>query len=130
VNTLAWTLALIVAYNGGSDAVVRDADRLEINHLYAEDDAAKTGVSLRFTQLIWWQYHAVEKRFVVVEWRMLKSAWPERSGAFWVVRWMDKGRLVEIRAKTAVETWTLEDPEQVDKDRYGSLYRWGVGSSQ
>jgi len=71
----------------------------------------------------------VEKRFVVVEWRMLKSAWPERSGAFWVVRWLDKGRLVEIRAKAACETWTLDDPEQIDRDKYGTMFRWQMHNS-
>lgn len=125
--SLLW-IALLSGFVGGDEAVMSTADRLEINHVYALDDTVKPGIVLRFSQLIWWKFHACEQRFVVVDWRMLKREQPEVVAGAWVVRWSSKGRLVGIRAKVAVETWTLDDPEQVDRGKYGTVYRWGLGN--
>ena len=53
--------------------IVDHVDLIEVNHFYANDG------SLRFDQIIFWDWNGRRSRFEVVDWRMLKRVREEVS---------------------------------------------------
>jgi len=124
-------IALLVLFSIETANVrVVSVDLIEINHAYtvAED----TGLAVpQYDQLIAWEWEVAEARHVVRFWRWLKdTGYGERKAAgYWACRMLEKGGFREVRAPVCRETWTVGDPEQEDRLRYGSKYRWATCES-
>lgn len=71
-----------------------------------------------FVQWILWQ--DMSDGYHVAAWRMAKGAQMDLRyvGGEWRLTWMDSGVLRRVTAQTFVESWTQEDPELLDRERY------------
>jgi hypothetical protein len=98
-------------------AKVDRVDLVEINHFYDEQGR------LVFDQLIFYDWSAVEKRYNVRAWRLLKSPaqipvrnWKDKD---YVAIWHDSKErdvLRKVVAKMIRETWTQYDPELLERE--------------
>lgn len=102
-------------------------DLIEINHYY--DRQGK----LVLDQVIFYEWSAKRGRFQVRDWRPLKSSnqrprrdW-QRGG--WLAVWRDGHVLRKVRASAVRETWTLYDPEVVDRELLPKPLRHRLGTS-
>jgi len=102
-------------------------DLIEINHYH--DQHGK----LVLDQIIFYQWSAEESRFQVRDWRPLKSSnqlprpdWRRRD---WVAVWRDGHLLRKVRSPAVRETWTLYDPEVLDRELLPKEQRRRLGTS-
>lgn len=97
-------------------------DRVEVNHVY---DGLGQSV---FSQIIWSDWSAIDGRFQVRAWRLIKvqAIVPKRRGGYWVSRWLDGGKRREVRAKQYRETWTQHDPELLEREMLPKKLRTGL----
>ena len=102
-------------------------DLIEVNHYYDQYG------ELVLDQIIFYEWSAQESRFQVRDWRPLKSRnqlprrdWRRRD---WVAVWRDGHVLRKVRSPAIRETWTLYDPEVVDRDVFPKQCRRRLGAS-
>lgn len=105
--------------------VARDqCDLVEVNHLY--DDQGRHV----FDQVIWYDWSSAHERYMVRDWRLLKSPEqiPERDWQHggYTVRWQDGECLRRVWAASYRETWTQHDPELSERDVLPKCERRGL----
>src|SRR5688500_9850771 len=106
MELIAWMLLIVPV----GDAPVYHCDQIEVNHVFAAD----TGC-VHLEQLIFRCVAPDEIR----DWRMLaKTGLPKRDfqSNYWIVRWVEDGTLVEVRAREVVETWSDHDREILERE--------------
>ena len=99
---------------GRQDGVAVDrVDLIEVNHFHDE-----CGNRI-LDQVIFFDWCPANGRFVVRDWRLIKSAalWPQRDwqDESYRCRWHDGPVLREVTAPLYRETWTQHDPEVINR---------------
>jgi hypothetical protein len=110
-------VCLLLGFTPTEHAKVDRVDLVEINHFFDEQGR------LVFDQLIFYDWCAVQNRYNVRDWRLLKSPaqipvrnWKDRD---FVAVWHDfkeRDVLRKVVAKMMRETWTQYDPELVERE--------------
>ena len=111
-------MSLIVAtwFNDPDDLGIAEdrVDLIEVNHFF--DDRGK----LVFDQLIYFDWSNEHDRYMVRDWRLLKTPSqlpiPDGDGGDYVAVWYDGDLLRVVRCSNLRETWTRYDPELVERD--------------
>lgn len=113
--------AAVLAHHPTPDnTVARDqVDLIETNHYYDQYG------SCVFTQTIFYALH--NDRMHVVAWRMLKTSDQRpirdyRTGQ-WVATWNDGSVLRQVTARHAFTSWTLHDPELMERSELSANMR-------
>src|SRR5688500_1621917 len=106
MELFAWMLLIVPV----GDAAVYHCDSVEINRVF---DPVSGCVHLE--QLIFRCVSPDEIR----DWRMLaKTGLPKRDfqSDYWIVRWVEEGTLVEVRAREVVEGWSDHEREILERE--------------
>ena len=121
---------LIIAVGVGPHRAseVEQVDLVEVNHYY--DDCGHHVLD----QLIFYEWCDATGRFLVRDWRLLKSPrqWPVRTwpeGTF-RAQWYEGHLLREVRADHFRETWTQHDPEVVNREFLPRSARRSFGATR
>lgn len=108
--------AMIVALglSPQEDVAREQVDLVEVNHYYDEQGR------LVFDQTIFYDWSPENSRYMVRDWRMVKSPsqLPQRNwhdGGYLAV-WQDGEVLRRVHAQAMRETWTQYDPELVERE--------------
>jgi hypothetical protein len=108
--------AIVVAFGiAPQEDVARESvDLIELNHFYDEHGR------LVFDQVIFYDWSAVEARYNVRAWRLVKNPaqLPQRdwNGGGYSAMWQDGEQIRHIHSKSIRETWTQYDPELVERE--------------
>ena len=98
-------------------------DTIELNHVY--DDRRE----IRFHQLIYWRWHASDRKFHVAHWRMVdEQHYVGRHGLGFRDSYQmpDFGQRYTVDANSYRETWTQYDREILDHQEWPVDRRvWG-----
>jgi len=110
-------VCVLLGFTPTEHAKLDRVDLVEINHFFDEQGR------LVFDQLIFYDWCAVQNRYNVRDWRLLKSPaqipvrnWKDRD---YVAVWHDfkeRDVLRKVVAKMIRETWTQYDPELVERE--------------
>ncbi len=110
-------VCVLLGFTPTEHAKLDRVDVVEINHFFDEQGR------LVFDQLIFYDWCAVQKRYNVRDWRLLKSPaqipvrnWKDRD---YVAVWHDfkeRDVLRKVVAKMIRETWTQYDPELLERE--------------
>ena len=110
-------VCILLGFTPTEHAKLDRVDLVEINHFFDEQGR------LVFDQLIFYDWCAVQKRYNVRDWRLLKSPaqipvrnWKDRD---YVAVWHDfkeRDVLRKVVAKMIRETWTQYDPELLERE--------------
>lgn len=107
-------------------AIFDRVDLIEVNHSFDAD-----GV-LRYDQVIFYDWSPDYSRFDVLAWSLIDDELPTKlaGGRGWEFRWLDRDakRRRVVSSKFFRETWTIEDPERVQKRLLDDKYRRGLSS--
>lgn len=105
------TCAMVNGAEPRTDAAIDRVDLIEVNHLY--DTQGRHVID----QLIFWDWD--KDRFSVRAWRLVKddNCLPlrDRNGDY-VCYWRDMQTLRKVSAPRKRETWTMYDPEVLDRE--------------
>jgi hypothetical protein len=109
---VAILLLCIIPQPTGSDHY--SVDLVELNHFYDENGR------LVFDQVIFYDWHSIDQRFHVREWRLVKCLghapvrdWRNKA---YVSRWSEDNGCYVVAARSFRETWTQEDPELKERE--------------
>lgn len=112
MHALALLLLSVVPQPGG--ALVDRVDLIELNHYYDEQGRHV------FDQLIFYDWSGRHSRFMVRDWRLVKSIRQLPSRDFpsggWVAVWQDGDVLRRVWANSYRETLTQYDPELEERE--------------
>jgi hypothetical protein len=107
-------MLLVLGFVGPQDIATDRVDLVEINHFFDEQGR------LVFDQIIFYEWSAIESRFHVRAWRLIKSPTqiPRRNWqtGFFTTIWYDGDILREIHSILVHETWTQYDPELLERE--------------
>ena len=118
MTVLAATLMLtIVPYSPPAETHV---DLIELNHVYDTDDGHIT-----FDQWIFWDWWPARRRYVCVAWRHYRADDQLLHGRLWVLVRHEQG-VMRVSADSVIETWTPNDPELDDRERFAPSLRRGL----
>jgi len=97
------------------DDVSRESvDLIELNHFYDEQGR------LVFDQVIFYDWSAIEARYNVRAWRLVKNPaqLPQRDwkDGGYSAMWQDGEQIRHIYSKSIRETWTQYDPELLERE--------------
>lgn len=114
-------LLLLLAAVPIDHATTDRVDLIEVNHLH--DSEGRHVI----TQTIFYDWSQQDARFHVRAWRLVKSPGqiPQRDwrrGGF-VSCWRDMQLMREVRAGQVRETWTMVDPEVLERDILPAEFR-------
>lgn len=111
------------------ELVVEDrVTAIELNHFYNEQGQAV------FDQLIFYSWHPDYERYDVVAWRLVRGGLPRaqkdwRRGGYTVL-WVDGAVTRRVWALGVRETWTQEDPEQIEQAILPKEHRDGLTNTR
>lgn len=119
---LSILIALVSVLDAGKRPLVREFefDVMELNHRYDEN------CNHCYDQIIFWQWNPAYRRHDVDAWMLTddnKGPFIRKVGEAWVVSHMRDGKLVHIRSKVKIETWTSYDPERKNKELKDERFR-------
>ena len=107
-------LLAAICLNPTNDVATERVDLIEVNHFYDEQGR------LVFDQIIFYDWSALESRYHVRAWRLLKTpaqmprkSWEERG---FVAILHDGEVLRKVKASSMRESWTQYDPELAERE--------------
>ena len=109
-----WVLMFLPA----PDVVELRVDVVELNHVYQAVPGPKPQAERVLSQWILWEWRSDIGRYCVVYWLKAEAGTVD-GRALRVFH----GRLYVIRAAVIRETWTLFDPEQLDRETWPTWRR-------
>ena len=115
---MAWML-LLALFPGDSQIVVDRVDIIEVNYFINDLGA------VNFGQVIFWEWDRYNKRFRVVDFRILERdvqhVWPAKtdSGLYVYIWWDERNHVArKVFAPYFYITVTCEDPEMQDREKW------------
>ena len=123
----ALSVSSVLASEGTRGQRCIDAvDVIEVNHFISPCSG-----EICLDQVIFWQFSPGLGRYVVRDWRTLKSPHqlPYRAGNQFRTCWhdgRDQNALRVVSARSVLETWTTYDPEQVNQELVDRNQRRGL----
>jgi len=110
---------LIAALTAPSPVESAHFDRLDINHVYCEDG------SVRFTQLVFWRWSRIDRRFYSFGFKIVKDEKPmvRKTAHGYVAEWSKNGRRVRVTADSFIEWHSSYDPEMLDRRCFPDVVR-------
>lgn len=124
---LLLALTLFADSGVGLRCATDSVDVIELNHFVSPCSG-----EICLDQVIFWQFSPGLGRYVVRDWRTLKThhQLPYRAGNQFVCRWHDSreagNALRVVSARGVVETFTTYDPEQVNQELVDRNQRRGL----
>lgn len=97
------------------------ADMIEVNH-----HLGPIRGEVLFTQVILWERLPYNGKYRVVAWKMLEDSQVTFVGGMYRVTVPDGLRTVDVRSRMFRESWSQEDPEAIDKKKWGDRSRLGL----
>ncbi len=111
---------ILLAIAPRGEAPQTHVDLIELNHVYDTDDG-----HISFEQWIFWDWWPSKRRYVCVAWRHYREQDKLLPGKLWVLVRNEDG-VIRITANAVIETWTPNDPELDDRDRFEPGLRRGL----
>jgi hypothetical protein len=107
-------LVVVLSSHPTEDVARERVDLIEVNHFFDEQGR------LVFDQVIFYDWSGDHSRYMVRDWRLVKSAsqLPQRdwhSGGYLAV-WQDGEVMRRVGSEAMRETWTQYDPELVERE--------------
>lgn len=111
----------MIPANGTTCDVV---DLIEVSHVYDEQGQHQ------FNQMIFYDWQPLKGGYQVCAWRLLKTVgqrprW-DWAGGYFVTAWMDDDLFRVVIAPAVRRTWTLYDPELLERQKLPCDKRRGL----